>query len=87
MEKEIRPGVFISVISHEKFADRLITLTGEDLHHFILKCNKFKLSMKALAPVGIKPYELQMACEELDDEFDPEYDYFTVRNVPNKEGA
>ena len=84
MEKEIRPGVFISVVSEERFRLRINTLTGEDLHHFILKCNHFKLSRKALEGIGIKAFEIQQACEELDPHFDPETDYFVIRNSPQK---
>jgi len=82
MEKEIRPGVFISVITDEQFKLRINTLTGEDLRHFILKCNHFKLSRKALEGIGIKGLEIQQACEELEPSFDPEEDYFVVRNTP-----
>jgi hypothetical protein len=82
METEIRPGVFISVVSQEMFHKRINTLTGEDLHHFILKCNQFKLSMKALTSVGIKAFEIQQACEDIDPDFNPEEDYYVVRNQP-----
>lgn len=81
MEKEIRPGVFISVVTEDQFKSRINTLTGDDLRHFVLKCNHFKLSRKALEGIGIKALEIQQACEELEPSFDPD-DYFVIRNTP-----
>lgn len=83
MEKEIKPGVFISVVTREQWVKRVDTLTGDDLAHFISKCNPASLASRILFRItGIRAYELLKICQELEPEFDPLTDYFVVRNTP-----
>lgn len=85
MEKEIKPGIFISVVTQEQWIERTGNLTGEDLRFFVCQCNPFKLNMGSLRNEGIKPHELQQFCEDLNEDFDPETDYFTIRYTKSHE--
>lgn len=88
VEKETKPGVFISVVTKENWLKRTDALSGEDLTHFIQKCNPFKLVTDSLEGVlGVNMAGLLKVCRDLEPEFDPISDYYTVRYAPNKEGA
>lgn len=86
MEKEIKPGVFIGVVRKQQWHDRVSTLTGDDKTHFIEQCNLFKEAQNASLKkaLGITIYELLYICKYLDEEFEINEDYYTVRNTPNK---
>lgn len=89
MEQEIRPGVFISVITKQQWHDRVSTLAGEDLKHFREKCNLFREAKNASLKkaLGINIVELLYVCKHLNQDFDMFEDFYTVRLAPIKEGV
>ena len=84
MEKEIKPGLFIGVVSKQQWHDRVSSLTGEDRTHFIEKCNLFREARNASLKkaLGMTIYELLYVCKHLNPDFDVNEDYYTVRNSP-----
>ena len=81
MEFEYRPGLFIGVVSKQRWHDRISALSGEDRTHFIEKCNLFREARNAsLKKVfGMTIYELLYVCKHLNPKFDVNDDYYTVR--------
>lgn len=81
MEKEIKAGVFISVITREKWLERTEVLTGDDLRFFAKKCNPAKNSF-GYPEIGLSKETILDACKELEPSFKPETDYFVIRYAP-----
>ena len=86
MEFEIKPGVFIGTVTRGQWESRVDILDGEDLKHFIEKCNPFSMARdqdlkKAL---GVSLSDLWYVLKEIEPGFHAERDYYTVRNSPIK---
>lgn len=75
-EYEVKPGVFISVVTREKWLQRVDVLKGEDLHDFISKCNLFRMYPESDL---ILKGDLLEACRSLEPNFDTEKDYYVIR--------
>lgn len=83
MEKEIRPGVFISVITRERWIQRTEVLQGEDLRYFVEQCNKYGNVEIVLKHVfNITPDEFIDALRELEPNFNEKEDFYVVRYAP-----
>jgi len=85
MEIEIKPGVFIGVVTRSQWESRVDVLDGEDLKHFIAKCNPWvnardRCLKKSL---GISLSDLWYVVKEIEPSFHAERDYYTVRYKPN----
>jgi hypothetical protein len=79
MEIEINPGTFLSVITKEQWLRRIEQLSGDDLAHFLSQCN---LARAVPDKVFIQKDELLKKCKELEPHFDPETDYYVIRQKP-----
>jgi len=85
MEIETKHGVFVTLITLDKWMRQTKTLKGEDLVFFVNKCNRinqFTSIMKTI--LGVTPTELNKRFSEIDPNFNSETDYYSVRYAPNK---
>lgn len=83
MEKEIRPGVFISVVTLDKWQIRTAFLTGEDLKYFVEKCNPTRMATDSIKDViGVNRKELFTVCKDLEPNFNPLMDFYVIRYQP-----
>lgn len=83
MEKETKPGVFISPITRAKWIRRIEALKGEDLREFVCKCNPASFATDNMEfIIGLKRQPLFDLCKELDPDFNPQTDFFVIRYAP-----
>ena len=86
MEKEIRPGVFLSVITQEKWFNRTENLSREELTDFIMKCTPLRLAnSEFFIDESISPQELLEACRDLEPDLNAQTDYYCLRKLPQKQ--
>ena len=84
MEKETKPGVFISVITLDRWQIRTAFLSGEELKYFVEKCNPTRMVTDSIKDIiGVDRNELFTVCKDLEPLFNPLTDYFAIRNSPN----
>lgn len=85
-EIESKPGVFISVITKEKWLERTSILKGPDLTYYVSQCNPAWLAGDAFIDIiGVGKKELYELCRKLEPEFNPETDYYVIRIAePNR---
>ncbi len=84
MEKEIRPGVFISVVTLDRWQTRTAFLSGEELKYFVEKCNPTRMATtdSIKNTIGVDRDELFTVCKGLEPLFNPLTDYYVVRYKP-----
>ncbi len=81
MEKETKPGVFISVITLDQWQVRTAFLTGEDLKYFVEKCNPIRMATDSIKDViGVNREELFTVCKDLEPNFNPLTDYYVIQH-------
>jgi hypothetical protein len=85
MEKEIKEGIFISVVTKKQWVNRIDTLEGDDRKHFIEKCNPFnEADQRSLKKtLGFNLVDLYYLCKDIEPDFDVQEDFYTVRYAPD----
>ena len=80
MEHQIKPGIFLTVITQDRWFSQTEHLTREELTDFIMKCTPLRLANSSfLIDEDITPEELKAACIELEPEVDFMKDYYCIR--------
>lgn len=80
MEKEIKEGVFISVITMDKWLRQTETLKGEELQYFVEKCNRAKfVHHNVRYMLGVTKEKLFEILKEMEPEFNEETDDYVIR--------
>lgn len=83
MEKQIRPGVYVSVLTRNAYVDRAATLTRPELTTFIMKAKPLRFAQSpSLIGHNIDADELLSTCKELEPDLEPETDYYVLRETP-----
>ena len=84
MEKQVKPGVYISAITKAKWHERVEALSGDDRAFFIEQCNPFRVYSSVFIDVtGMSRTELLELCLELESDFNPETDFIVIRYAPD----
>jgi hypothetical protein len=84
MEKEIAPGIFISVITKSRWLQRTESLKGEDLQHFMQHCNRVKNTNIIIEHIfGVQKDKFVKALRELEPKFNENDDFYAVRYAPS----
>jgi len=79
-EIEIEPGLWLSVVTREKWLRRVEVLKGDDRQFFIAKCN----------PASIAPDHMRKhfgMCRQIEPHFNPKTDYYVLRYEPKLDTA
>ena len=80
MEKEISPGVYLSVITRERWLKRIDSLEGEDLRFFVERCNRIKHTNIVIENIfGLSREQFIEILRELEPEFNEKDDFYAIR--------
>ena len=83
METEISEGIFLSVITKEQWLKRTEALQGDDLRHFVERCNRYPETDIIIKHVlGITSKKFLKLCIELNPEFNKKEDFYVIRYAP-----
>jgi hypothetical protein len=83
MEKQIRPGIYLSVITRGDYIERATNLNRAELTTFIMKAIPLRfVQSDSLIRHGIERKDLIKTCLELQPDLDPETDYYVLREMP-----
>lgn len=83
-EIEIRPGLFITLITRMDYEQKLMILTGEEKQEYIEKANPIKkLNDKTCVNIFAMNKEfLLLTLRSINNDFNPETDFLYVRYEP-----
>lgn len=79
----IKPGVYLSFVTQERWLKRTEELTGDDLRTFVAECNPISIAPPGLirTDLGMTKDKLVALGYELEPDFNPHTDYYVIRRV------